>query len=342
MKPITTDYIFKTEPLLSPEALKNQLPATQKIKDFIQSTRENIQKIIHYQSDKLLIILGPCSIHNVSACLKYAEKVKPIADKLEERCVILMRAYFEKPRTSSGWKGLIIDPDLEGTPNIPKGLETARIFLNELAQIGLPAATEFIDPLTPLYIGDLISWAAIGARTAESPTHRHLASGLPMPIGIKNNTAGCTKSALFGVEAARHPQSYLGINEKGQAAAITTYGNPHTHIILRGGQSGPNYTGAHVDQTVELLKTHRIQSRIMIDCSHGNSQKNPQLQPHIWSTTLQNIKKNANPIMGLMLESHLEGGAQIFPSPYPLNPNQSITDECLSWEETLTLLNDLH
>jgi 3-deoxy-7-phosphoheptulonate synthase len=345
LNPSANSHFISTQPLLSPEQLKTQYPISENIEKFITKTRKNIQGILKHQTDKHLIIVGPCSIHNTQSGLAYAEKLKKVANDIKETCTVLMRTYFEKPRTSSGWKGLIIDPHLNGTPNIPEGLHKARAFLKALAKMELGAATEFIDPLTPLYIGDLISWAAIGARTAESPTHRHLASGLPMPVGIKNNTAGCTKSAIFGVEAARQSQSYLGINEQGQASAITTQGNPYTHIILRGGQSGPNYHKENITEMLKLLKSHGIESPIMIDCSHGNSQKNAHLQPAIFEDVCKQMVKKETPIIGLMFESHLEGGAQSFnPSQSNrwINPNQSITDDCLSWHETQALLYKAH
>ena len=330
-------------PLLSPKTLRDRIPLSIEEAAFVHQSRKTLKAIINGHDPRLLLIVGPCSIHDVDAGLEYAQALKALADEVAETVFIVMRVYYEKPRTSSGWKGLIVDPHLNGEADIAGGLHRARQFLKQIAHIGLPAATEFIDPLTPLYIGDCISWAAIGARTAESPTHRHLASGLPMPVGFKNNTAGCLKSAVFAMEAARSVQNYLGINEHGQASALTSAGNAHVHLVLRGGHFGPNYRPTQVAEAAELLATHGFRPTLMVDCSHGNSAKNHALQPEVYREILRQLAAGSPYIAGLMLESHLSPGSQPFPQPHKnLRYGVSITDACVDLPTTAALIRETH
>ncbi len=326
----------------SPKELRDALSLSSKESTFIQDSRASIHAILEEKDPRLLVVVGPCSIHDMDAGLEYAKRLKALSKPLEKELLVVMRVYFEKPRTSSGWKGLIVDPHLNGKPDIAYGLRVARKFLKELASIELATATEFIDPLTPLYIGDLISWAAIGARTAESPTHRCLASGLPMAVGFKNNTAGCIKSAIFGMKAAQCSQTYLGIDSYGQAAAITTAGNPFIHLVLRGGHSGPNYESPHIEEAVHFLLEQKLNPRLMVDCSHGNSQKNHLLQSEVCKNVLEQIRNKSPHIMGLMLESHLFEGKQDFPKNKEcLLHGVSITDACIDFESTRLLLEEI-
>lgn len=321
--------------LPTPAEFRQQCPLKASQAQFIASSRSAIQNIIHGQDNRLLVVVGPCSIHDVKAGREYAEKLAAFAQRVSDKMLVAMRAYFEKPRTSIGWKGLIMDPYLDGSFNMIEGLRLAREFLSNLTDLGLPIATEVLDPITPQYIADYVSWGAIGARTTESQTHRQLASGLSMPLGFKNSTDGSVEHAVYAIKAANQKQTFFGIDEEGQAAAFTTTGNPHCHVVLRGGNSGPNYAQSCVREASNLLEENGLTDKIMIDCSHANSGKQPRQQPLVLQDVIRQYKEATSPIMGIMFESNLYAGSQPFSSaPSELSYGVSITDSCLGWEET--------
>lgn len=307
--------------------------------ELVSNSRKQIQDILTGDDSRFLVIVGPCSIHDVQAGREYAARLAELAHKVSNEMLVVMRVYFEKPRTTVGWKGLIMDPHLDGTNDIPTGLRMARSFLLEVLQLGLPTATELLDPITPQYIADLLSWAAIGARTTESQTHRQMASGLSMPLGFKNTTSGDVMAAINAIKAAMQPQTFLGINEEGVASAVTTRGNPHCHIILRGGEDGPNFSPEHVAKTESLLNRNGLEPAIMIDASHANCAKDHQQMPAVFDQIKRQRDAGAKSIIGAMLESNLVAGSQAFPQPKDqLTYGQSITDKCIDWDTTVQLL----
>ncbi|MFM2241853.1 MAG: hypothetical protein RLZ97_708, partial [Verrucomicrobiota bacterium] len=307
--------------------------------DFVASSRETIASILFGSDPRPMIVVGPCSIHDTEAGLDYARRLADLAGKVRDRLYIVMRVYFEKPRTTTGWKGLIMDPRLDGTDDIPEGLRTARQFLREIIDLGLPTATELLDPITPQYIADLISWSAIGARTTESQTHRQMASGLSMPVGFKNSTAGDLVAAINATKAAGLPQTFLGVSDQGIASAVTTTGNPHCHIILRGGENGPNFDAASVAAARDALIAAKLPPAIMIDASHANCGKDDRRMPEVFRDIIAQRAAGDTSIIGAMLESNLLAGNQAFPQPLDqLVRGRSITDKCIDWETTETLL----
>ena len=322
----------------APYELVNKYPINDEISKLVYGTRNEISQILHNKDDRLFVVVGPCSIHDTESALEYAEKLALQNKKLNKNILIIMRVYFEKPRTTVGWKGLINDPDINETFNIAKGVELARKLLINIAELGLPAGTEFLDPISPQYVTDVISWGAIGARTAESQIHRELASGLSCPIGIKNGTDGGLKAAIDGIQAANHSHVFLGATKEADIAMLKTAGNNDTHIILRGGKE-PNYDLESVNSTLTALREAEVNESIMIDASHGNSQKKFKQQiPVIESISDQILNGNDN-IKGVMIESHLnEGNQKISES---LKYGQSITDACMGWEDTVTCLEML-
>jgi len=331
------------EKLISPKDLLEDIPINNKVTKFINDSRQTIKNILNRIDNRLLIIIGPCSIHDPHAAIEYAHKLKEIADKLNDNIFIVMRTYFEKPRTTIGWKGLINDPDLNGSYNINKGLRIARNLLLEINTIGLPVAIEFLDTISPQYTSDLISWGAIGARTTECQLHRELTSGLSMPIGFKNGTNGNIKIALDAIECSSQPHNFLGIDENGKASIVQTKGNKNCHIILRGSTEKPNYYIDDIIETAFVMHKRNILSNIMIDCSHGNSQKNYKNQPIIIKYLSNIIKSGNENIIGLMIESNLKEGNQKLNNKKDLKYGISITDSCISFENTiecLTLLNN--
>lgn len=329
--------------LPSPEELLREVPRSPALADFVADSRQALREIIFGQDDRLLVIAGPCSIHDTTAALEYARKLAALADELSGRLCIVMRVYFEKPRTTVGWKGLIMDPHLDGTYDIPEGLRQARSFLREVLGLGLPTATELLDPITPQYIADLICWSAIGARTAESQTHRQMASGLSMPLGFKNGTGGNIQLALNGIKAALQPQTFLGVSPKGQASAVSTLGNPNCHLILRGGENGPNCSPEAIAGAEEMLIRNQLRPSILVDCSHANSGKDPARQPEVLRALMTQIQEGNRSIIGVMLESFLAAGSQPFPRPMEeLVYGQSITDGCIDWNTTEELLREVH
>ncbi|MCF7687724.1 MAG: 3-deoxy-7-phosphoheptulonate synthase [Cephaloticoccus sp.] len=341
---ITSDInVVETRVLPSPAALLAELPKTDAQAQFVTRTRRDLHRIIFTDDRRLLLIVGPCSIHDLAAGREYARKLATLAAEVSDRIMIVMRVYFEKPRTTVGWKGLVMDPHLDGSHDIATGLRVARSFLREVLDLGLPTATELLDPITPQYIADLICWSAIGARTTESQTHRQMASGLSMPLGFKNGTDGTLGAAINAIKAAAQPQTFLGINFDGAASAIVTRGNPDCHIVLRGGSQGPNYSPEHIATTEAHLAKAGLLKSILVDCSHDNSAKNPELQPEVMRTLLAQISTGNRSIMGAMIESNLEAGKQDFPQPKEkLRYGVSITDGCIDWPTTETLIREIH
>ncbi len=341
-RPIDNQHVIEIKALPSPRAVKTNLPITDQAAALVVETREAIRRILHGQDrDRLLVIVGPCSIHDPNAAYEYAAKLKPIADTLRDRFLIVMRTYFEKPRTTIGWKGLINDPHLDGTYDIAAGVELARTILLKINQMGLPCGTELLDPISPQYIADLISWAAIGARTTESQTHREMASGVSMPVGFKNGTEGSLQVAVNAMTSARTPHHFVGINTEGQTAIIKTMGNPDRHIVLRGGGGRTNYEAEHVAKAEAALTNEGIARPIMIDCSHDNSKKDHTRQGLVAHEVLRQFREGRHSIMGLMLESNLNPGRQAWKEGVALQHGVSITDACLGWNETEHLLHEL-
>ncbi|MES1172538.1 MAG: 3-deoxy-7-phosphoheptulonate synthase [Bacteroidota bacterium] len=333
--------IEKIRPLIPPAILMENLPITERASATVAEGRQKIARVLHGEDDRLVVIVGPCSIHDVKAAREYAAGLKREADRLGDDLVVVMRVYFEKPRTTVGWKGLINDPRLDGSFSINEGLHLARALLLDLAELGLPSGSEFLDTITPQYLADLVSWGAIGARTTESQVHRELASGLSVPVGFKNGTDGNVQIAIDAVQAASHPHSFLSVTKQGLSAIVATRGNPDCHIILRGASAGPNFDTAAVGRAVSALEKASLYPRVMIDCSHGNSKKDPQRQPLVASEIAQQIAAGSRSIAGVMVESHLVAGRQDPGPGRPLVYGQSITDACLAWQATVPVLDDL-
>ncbi|MEO0801440.1 MAG: 3-deoxy-7-phosphoheptulonate synthase [Cyanobacteria bacterium J06642_2] len=335
-------HVVETRQLLSPETLHEVFPLDREVAELVSETRAQIRAIIEHRDRRLLVIVGPCSIHDVDAALDYGRQLLPLREELRDRLEVVMRVYFEKPRTTVGWKGLINDPHLNNSYDINAGLRRARGLLLDLAQIGLPAATELLDPIVPQYIADLIAWTAIGARTTESQTHRQMASGLSMPVGYKNATDGRLDSAINAILAARAPHHFLGINTQGHASIVTTTGNPDGHLVLRGGSSGPNYDAASVRSAAETLALHGLNARLMVDCSHGNSNKDHMRQPLVLEEIAAQVAAGVPHVMGVMIESHLVAGNQKLTSDIAkLTYGQSITDACVDFKTTAAMLRSL-
>ena len=329
---VTNLRITDSVTLPSPVDLCEEISRNAEQKNLVRRTREELHGLIHGEDKRLIAVVGPCSIHDLKACREYAERFAKLAEEVKERVLMIMRVYFEKPRTTVGWKGMIMDPQLNGTCDIPKGLRIARTFLGEVLDLGIPTATEFLDPITPQYLADSLCWAAIGARTSESQTHRQMASGLSMPVGFKNATSGDLKAAVNGIIAATQSQTFLGITEDGHASAVTTGGNPDCQLILRGGADGPNYMSSNVELARIALNAVKAPTSIMIDCSHANSAKDPSRQPDVLNDVLDQIKEGADAIHAVMVESHLKSGNQAFPRPADqLDYGVSITDGCIDW-----------
>ena len=333
--------ISDTKEVIPPDRVHKEIPISAIAANTILRARKAVHDILYGDNDRLLVIVGPCSIHDPQAALEYARKLKVVKDQLEDDLQIVMRVYFEKPRTTVGWKGLINDPDLNSNFNINKGLKIARQLLLGINELGIPAATEYLDLITPQYISDLISWGAIGARTTESQVHRELASGLSCPVGFKNATDGTIKIAIDAIGAAMSPHHFLSVTKAGQSAIFSTTGNNDAHIILRGGSDQPNYDAVNVEHTAKGLDAANIRPNIMIDFSHANSLKQCQRQLIVGADVAEQIANGDKRIIGTMIESHLRAGNQPLVDGQELVYGQSITDACLSWEETVPLLNDL-
>jgi len=327
-------HIVETLPLVAPRLLKNELPVDEPVVATVVNTRETVRQILQGVDDRLLCIVGPCSIHDPEAALDYAERLQRLSRDVNQRLFILMRVYFEKPRTTVGWKGLINDPNMDDTCQMEAGLRIARRLLLQINRMGLGAATEMLDPITPQYIADLISWSAIGARTTESQTHREMASGLSMPVGFKNSTDGNLQVAINAIESARHPHSFLGITQEGVTAIVRTTGNPDTHVVLRGGKS-PNYDARSIEECCRLLNIAGLEPRVLVDCSHAQTAKDYTRQPSVLKALVEQRCDHGDAIMGVMLESNIGPGNQ------PLAHNRaalkygiSITDPCIDWPTT--------
>lgn len=341
MKPNTDDLRIKEiKELLTPAKLLGDVPITDKAARAVYETRQAIHRILHGADDRLLVIMGPCSIHDVTAAKEYAGKLKEARDRLAADLLIMMRVYFEKPRTTVGWKGLINDPKLDGSFQINDGLRVGRQLLLELNENDVPAGIEFLDMITPQYIADLVSWGAIGARTTESQVHRELASGLSCPVGFKNGTDGNVRIALDAIRAAQAPHHFLSVTKDGKSAIVSTTGNEDCHVILRGGKQ-PNYDAANVTAAAKSLAEAGIPARIMIDCSHGNSGKEPAKQVGVGYDVAKQIAEGDARIFGIMVESHLKAGRQDLIPGKPLVYGQSITDACIGWEDTRNLVEAL-
>lgn len=327
--------------LVSPEVVIHDLCPGEREIAFVANSRAQAENIIHRRDDRLLVVTGPCSIHDEKAALEYAALLKEEAAKYADALFIIMRVYFEKPRTTVGWKGYINDPGLDESFDINRGLRLARQLLLKLTHMQVPAGTEFLDVISPQYVADLVTWGAIGARTVESQVHRELASGLSMPVGFKNGTGGGIGIALDAIAAARGSHHFLSVTKQGVAAIVKTTGNDSCHIILRGGKSGPNFTAGHIAEVTAMLEKAGLTPTIMIDCSHGNSSKNPGNQPKVAADIASQIRAGNKAITGVMLESNLVEGRQDVVPGKPLVYGQSITDACLSWENTKPILADL-
>jgi 3-deoxy-7-phosphoheptulonate synthase len=338
----TTDdlRIRELKELSTPEHVMREIPRTLTATRVVMAARNAIHAILNGSDERLLVVVGPCSIHDPAAAIDYAEKLATLRERLADRLEIVMRVYFEKPRTTVGWKGLINDPDLDGSFNINKGLVLARNVLSAVNNLGLPAGTEFLDMTTPQYIADLVSWAAIGARTTESQIHRELASGLSCPVGFKNGTDGNVRIAADAVKSASHPHHFMAVTKGGLSAIAATSGNEDCHIILRGG-SAPNYDAASVDAASADLARAGVRPAIMIDTSHANSSKKPENQPLVVADIARQVAGGERRIMGVMIESHLVAGRQDVVPGRPLTYGQSITDGCIDWDTTVSALEDL-
>ncbi|MBM4197014.1 MAG: 3-deoxy-7-phosphoheptulonate synthase [Gammaproteobacteria bacterium] len=327
--------------LPSPAALKVELPASGAVTDFVARSRRAIQAIIDGHDPRLFVVVGPCSIHDTKAALEYAARLRALAAEVEDSLLVVMRVYFEKPRTTIGWKGLINDPDMDDSCRMEKGIRAARRLLLDLAEMGIPTATEALDPVMPQYMGELISWTAIGARTTESQTHREMASGLSTPVGFKNGTDGGLQVAVNALKSARRPHHFLGINQDGRPAVIHTRGNAYGHVVLRGGGGRPNYDSVCVRQCEQALEKAGLPARIVIDCSHGNSNKDHNLQPLVMRDCVEQVAHGNRSIIGLMLESHLDAGNQEIPADLgKLRYGVSVTDACIDWATTEAAIRD--
>ena len=333
--------IQEIRPLIPPAILLEELPASDNHCRFITKAREQVTAILEGEDDRLLVVIGPCSIHDPEAGLEYARRLRSVATSFEAELLMIMRSYFEKPRTTLGWKGLINDPGMDGRFAINQGLRLARRFLRDVIELELATGTEFLDPITPQFIADLVVWGAIGARTTESQVHRELASGLSMPVGFKNTTEGVVKTAVDAVRSARQPHHFLSVTKQGLAAIVATRGNLSCHIILRGGHEGPNHDAFHVGRAVELLKQSGLQPRLMVDCSHANSGKDPAIQPVVAGALARQIETGSQAIFGVMLESFLVAGRQEPAAHSALTFGQSVTDACLGWDDTVPVLERL-
>jgi 3-deoxy-7-phosphoheptulonate synthase len=327
--------------LPAPRQVQKLLPATARSLETVARGRREIRAILDGKDERLFVVVGPCSIHDPRAAFEYAERLRELAEKVKDRFVLVMRVYFEKPRTTVGWKGLINDPRMDGTFHIEDGLKAARKLLLRVSTLGLPAATEALDPVSPQYLADLISWHAIGARTTESQTHRELASGLSSPVGFKNGTEGDIQVALDAIKSAAAPHHFLGVDPDGRVSVYRTRGNKNCHVVLRGGRA-PNFDRASVLACAEKLKKADLNPRLMVDCSHGNSSKDHRRQPAVFDACLDQVRAGSSAIAGLMLESNLFAGRQDLPkdfkSPDSLSYGVSITDACLGWDDTEKLI----
>ena len=339
MQSIQNLHIRAMLPLMTPQALKAELPMTEAANRTVVEGRHAIQRILRKEDRRLLVIVGPCSIHDPEAALEYAGRLNALRQELADRLYVVMRIYFEKPRTTIGWKGLIYDPHLDGSDDIGTGLHLARRLLLAINALGLPAGTEMLEPTTPQYHADLISWAVIGARTSESQIHREMASGLAMPVGFKNSTEGNVQVAINALQAARQPHTFFGINQEGKTCIVRTTGNPWGHVVLRGGHGGPNYDAPSVEAAGQQLRQVGVEPVLMVDCSHGNSHKQHARQEGVWQDLVQQRVAGNRDLIGIMVESNLEEGNQPIPADRrQLRYGVSVTDACVGWGTTERML----
>jgi len=334
--------IASIETLITPAQLKKELPLEGATLESVSAARQTIFDILDRKDPRLFVVIGPCSIHDVNAALEYARRLRTLADEVKDTLYLVMRVYFEKPRTSVGWKGLINDPYMDDTFKIEDGLRIGRKLLLDIAAMGLPTSTEALDPISPQYLQDIIAWSAIGARTTESQTHREMSSGLSSPVGFKNGTDGGLTVAINAMQSVRSSHRFLGINSQGQVSVVTTKGNPYAHVVLRGGSSGPNYDSVHVAQCEAALKKGGVSSNIMIDCSHANSNKDPSVQPLVLKDITHQILEGNQSIIGVMVESNLNHGNQNIPKDLSaLQYGVSVTDACIAWDETERAIREM-
>ena len=333
--------ISAVRPLISPAMLLDELPVDAELQRLVERSRRQISDVLQGRDDRLIVVTGPCSIHDHDQAITYAHRLRALQAGLDDALVLVMRVYFEKPRTTVGWKGYINDPQLDGSFRINEGLRKARTLLLEIGAIGLPTATEFLDLLSPQYVSDLIAWGAIGARTTESQSHRQLASGSSCPIGFKNGTDGGVQVAADAMVAAAAPHAFMGMTKMGLAAIFETRGNADTHVILRGGSSGPNYGAEHVEAACAVLRKAGLREQVMVDCSHANSQKQHARQIEVAHDVARRIAEGERRITGLMIESHLEEGRQDLKPGVPLKHGVSVTDACIGWAQTVPVLQAL-
>jgi len=335
--------VASSDLLATPEEIKRRLPLTEHAAETVFRSREIVRAILERRDPRLFIVVGPCSIHDVVAAREYAGRLRALAARVELTMLLIMRVYFEKPRTTVGWKGLINDPDIDDSFHIEKGITIARQLLLEIAEMGLPAGTEALDPIMPQYLSELITWTAIGARTTESQTHREMASGLSTPVGFKNGTDGSLAASINALRSVRHPHHFLGITQQGQSAVFRTRGNMHAHLVLRGGGGRVNYDAVSIAVAERELAAANLPPNIVVDCSHGNSNKEPSLQPMVAENCVSQILDGNRSIVGLMLESHLNAGSQSIPKDLSkLEYGVSITDPCIDWQTTESLLLKMH
>jgi 3-deoxy-7-phosphoheptulonate synthase len=334
--------IASNEAIITPGRLTTDLPLQGVALDSVKRARSTIFSILDRSDSRLFVVVGPCSIHDADAAIDYARKLKVLADEVQDTLYIVMRVYFEKPRTSIGWKGLINDPYLDDSFKIEDGLRKGRKLLLDIVEIGLPTSTEALDPISPQYMQDVIAWSAIGARTTESQTHREMSSGLSSSVGFKNGTDGGLMVAVNAMQSVSSPHRFLGINSEGQVSVVTTKGNSHAHVVLRGGSKGPNYDSVHVAQCEKALEKGGVSQNIMIDCSHANSSKDPDVQPLVLKDVTHQILEGNKSIIGVMLESNIHGGNQSIPEDLAdLKYGVSVTDACMDWETTEQAILDM-
>lgn len=341
LKQIINTNVKGSYAIPTPEEIQHEFPASDKALKTVLEGRKTIQDILDGKDPRLFVVIGPCSIHDVKAAMEYAEKLKQLADEVKDRLFLVMRVYFEKPRTTIGWKGLINDPFMDDSFQIEKGLKIARELLINITELGLPTASEALDPITPQYLAELISWSAIGARTTESQTHRELASGLSMPVGFKNGTDGNIQVAINAMQSALTPHHFLGIDFNGRVSVFMTRGNAYSHMVLRGSDGGPNYDAKNIARCEKNLEKEKLRMKIMVDCSHGNSNKDHRNQPAVFESVVDQVVEGSQSICGMMVESHLLGGNQKIPSDLAhLQYGVSVTDKCLGWKETEEMIRE--
>jgi 3-deoxy-7-phosphoheptulonate synthase len=335
--------VISSDLLATPEEVKRRLPMTQRATQTVMGSREVLRNILERRDPRLFVVVGPCSIHDVAAAREYAQRLRALSERVSSTLFLVMRVYFEKPRTTVGWKGLINDPDMDDSFHIEKGIFLARELLLHVAELGLPAGTEALDPIMPQYLSELITWTAIGARTTESQTHREMASGLSTPVGFKNGTDGNLATSINALQSVRRPHHFLGITQQGQSAVFRTRGNAHAHLVLRGGGGRVNYDAVSIAVAERELSAAGLPATVVVDCSHGNSNKDPNLQPLVAENLVTQIVDGNRSIVGLMLESHLHAGNQPIPKDLSkLEYGKSVTDPCIDWETTERLLLRMH